>query len=93
MGTIPVSPTNGLFSILFLELPNNAGLWSCTWQGCGAVERLGAVTCRITTCSMAGSSGERFLEWAPEELDLRSDSDFSHFAPNGVVGNEEASVG
>lgn len=39
-----------------------------------------------TTYSMSVPDGERFLEWAPEKVDLRPDSDFSNVALYGLLG-------
>lgn len=44
-----------------------------------------------TTYSMSVSDGERFLEWAPEKLDLRPDSDFSNITQYRLIGIEEPS--
>lgn len=47
----------------------------------------------VTTYSMMIPEGERFLEWAPEKLDQRPDSDFSDVAAYQLSGIEESSIG
>ncbi|ASD20859.1 hypothetical protein B7495_00995 [Cryobacterium sp. LW097] len=42
-----------------------------------------------TTYSMSIPDGERFLEWAPDNLDLRPDSDFSNIAQYELIGIAE----
>lgn len=42
-----------------------------------------------TTYSMSVPDGEQFLEWAPEKVDLRPDSDFSNIAQYGLLGIRE----
>jgi hypothetical protein len=42
-----------------------------------------------TTYSVSIPDGEHFLEWAPDRLDLRPDSDFSNIALYGLIGIQE----
>lgn len=47
----------------------------------------------VTTFSMTVPEGQRFLEWAPEKLDLRPDSDFSDIASYNLSGIDEVDLG
>jgi len=67
-------------------------LASLMWHPHMSAEVLGVVD-EVTTYSMTIPGSERFLEWAPEKLDLRPDSDFSNIAPYGLIGIDEATVG
>jgi hypothetical protein len=67
-------------------------LASLLWHPQMSAEVVGVVEGE-TTYSMTVPDSDRFLEWAPEKLDLRPDSDFSMIAPYGLIGIEEADVG
>lgn len=67
-------------------------LESLLWHPYMSAEAVGVVDGE-TTYSMTVPDGERFLEWAPQKLDLRPDSDFSAIAPYGLTGIEEAGLG